>query len=186
VSASAASLLSRLVMIDIVLRIAELPKSAADVLATGASDYDWRRLQRHERCRPTGRLGYLRGTPRSRSLFFDREVVPGAGQRGASPLTLTRLATAGFCVAMLDDAGERTFITSPGAEGITSILRPVVARCYGVGDYVFAVALQRDCIRFRRKSLSSGGRRLSEDVVVAFDPSNRSDGYSPREPGARS
>jgi len=45
-------------------------------------------------------------------LFFDREVVLEQDNVG-EPVDADETRDAGFCVAMIDDEGERTFITSP-------------------------------------------------------------------------
>jgi len=164
VSASARLFCLDSVMIDIVLRIAELPKSGADVLAT-------------EHLITTGG-GYNAMSAAARqgvSAIY-------AGRLGRGPFSsiarssleqdnVDETRDAGFCVAMIDDEGERTFITSPGAEGSLrySDLLSLDVRS---GDYVLLSGynvMYPGSAEVALEWLAT----LSEDVVVAFDPSNR-------------
>jgi sugar/nucleoside kinase (ribokinase family) len=78
---------------------------------------------------------------------------------------------AGFCVALIDDGGERTFITSAGAE---ASLRSADLSSLDVrgGDYVLVSGynvMYPDSAEITLDFLSA----LGDGVVVAFDPSNR-------------
>jgi sugar/nucleoside kinase (ribokinase family) len=78
---------------------------------------------------------------------------------------------AGFCVALIDDEGERTFITSPGAEGSLRLSDLSSLDVRGA-DYVL-VSGYNVMYRGSAEIVLEWLAGLSEDVVVAFDPSNR-------------
>lgn len=78
---------------------------------------------------------------------------------------------AGFCVALIDDHGERTFITSAGAEGTLTtsdlaLLDPARGDVVLVSGYNVMYPGQATIVLEWLASLSG-------DVVVAFDPSDR-------------
>jgi sugar/nucleoside kinase (ribokinase family) len=78
---------------------------------------------------------------------------------------------AGFCVALIDDDGERTFITSSGAEGSlrSSDLSSLDVRG---GDYVLISGYN---VMYRESAEVVLGwlATLGDDVKVAFDPAIR-------------
>jgi sugar/nucleoside kinase (ribokinase family) len=158
------------VMIDIVMRISSIPKSGSDVLAS-------------QHLLTTGG-GYNAMSSAARQGL----AVSYAGRLGTGPFSTIASASLdrdgvvhcivpnpdldnGFCVALVDPEGERTFITSRGAEGTlrSSDLAELQVR---PGDYVllsgynFMDPLPSEVI------LSWLGD-LADDVVVTFDPSNR-------------
>jgi len=159
-------------MIDIVMRIADVPERGSDILAS-------------THLLATGG-GY------NAMSSFARQGVPAvyAGKLGTGPFSeIARAALArdaidvpiepstefdvGFCVALIDDEGERTFITAAGAEGTLrtedlKALRPVSGDLVLVSGYNVMYPGQADIVLAWLAD-------LSDDVVVAFDPSNRVD-----------
>jgi len=110
-----------------------------------------------------GRLG--------RGPFSD--IARGSLERDkiANPFERDETHDAGFCVALIDDTGERTFVTSPGAEGS---LRSSDLSTLDVseGDFVLISGynvMYPDSATIVLEWLA----KLGDDVVVAFDPSNR-------------
>jgi sugar/nucleoside kinase (ribokinase family) len=89
----------------------------------------------------------------------------------AEPLDADETRDAGFCVALIDDGGERTFITSAGSEGSlrSSDLSSLDVRS---GDYVL-VSGYNVMYPGSAEMVLEWLTGLGEDVVVAFDPSNR-------------
>ena len=103
------------VMIDIVLRIAEMPESGSDVLASEhliATGGGYNSMSAAARqgvgAVYAGRLGRGPFSSIARSSLAKDHVD--------EPIEADESHDAGFCVALIDDGGERTFITSAGAE----------------------------------------------------------------------
>ncbi|HUZ40038.1 MAG TPA: PfkB family carbohydrate kinase [Acidimicrobiales bacterium] len=158
------------VMIDIVLRIDEVPERGADVLASEhliATGGGYNAMSSAARQGVSavyaGRLG--------RGPFSD--IARGSLERDkiANPFERDETHDAGFCVALIDDTGERTFVTSPGAEGS---LRSSDLSTLDVseGDFVLISGynvMYPDSATIVLEWLA----KLGDDVVVAFDPSNR-------------
>jgi sugar/nucleoside kinase (ribokinase family) len=157
-------------MIDVVLRIDEVPKSGGDVLAsehltTTGGGYNamsaWSR--QGVRAVYAGRLG------RGPFAAIARDAL--AADEIAAPIEVDSSRDVGFCVAMIDATGERTFITSSGSE---ETLREADLASLDVraGDYVLVSGYnvmypgQADMVLHWLAT-------LLDDVVVAFDPSNR-------------
>jgi sugar/nucleoside kinase (ribokinase family) len=157
-------------MIDVVLRIDGVPKSGGDVLAT-------------EHLTTTGG-GYNAMSAWSRQGL--RAVY--AGRLGAGPFCVVACDAlardgietpigpdtsrdVGFCVALIDATGERTFITSPGSEESlrSSDLALLDVRS---GDVVL-VSGYNVMYPGQAEMILRWLMTLSNDVVVAFDPSNR-------------
>jgi len=157
-------------MIDIVLRIDEVPERGADVLASEhliATGGGYNAMSSAARQGVSavyaGRLG--------RGPFSD--IARGSLERDkiANPFERDETHDAGFCVALIDDTGERTFVTSPGAEGS---LRSSDLSTLDVseGDFVLISGynvMYPDSATIVLEWLA----KLGDDVVVAFDPSNR-------------
>ncbi len=157
-------------MIDVVLRIVEVPKSGGDVLAsehltTTGGGYNamsaWSRQGLHAVY--AGRLGHGPFSSIARDALASDEI--------ALPIDADRSRDAGFCVAMIDETGERTFITSSGSE---ESLRDSDLDSLDVhdGDYVLVSGynvMYPDQSAMVLRWLAD----ISDDVVVAFDPSNR-------------
>lgn len=158
------------VMIDIVMKVAAVPTSGADVLSS-----------RH--LLTTGG-GYNAMSSAARQGM----AVTYGGRLGVGPFSTIAVASLerdaivhdlepnpdldnGFCVALVEADGERTFVTSRGAEGTlrASDLEGLEVRS---GDYVllsgynFMDPLPSQAILAWLGVLDNG-------VVVTFDPSNR-------------
>lgn len=158
------------VMIDIVLRIDEVPERGLDVLASEhliATGGGYNAMSSAARqgvsALYAGRLGRGPFSSIARSSLERDKIV--------EPFGADETRDAGFCVAMIDDSGERTFITSPGAEGS---LRSSDLSTLDVthGDFVLISGynvMYPDSAPIVLEWLAN----LSDDVVVAFDPSNR-------------
>lgn len=158
------------VMIDIVLRIAQVPESGSDVLAsehltTTGGGYNAMSAAARQGVAAVyaGRLGRGPFSTIARSSLARDDVT--------EPLDADESRDAGFCVALIDDGGERTFITSAGAEGSlrSSDLTSLDVRS---GDYVLVSGYNVMYDDFAEIVLGwlAG---LVDGVVVAFDPSNR-------------
>ncbi len=158
------------VMIDIVLRIAAVPPSGADVLAsahliTTGGGYNAMSAAARQGVAAVyaGRLGHGPFSSIARSSLDDDNVL--------EPLEPNETMDAGFCVALIDDGGERTFITSPGAEGslrATDLSSLDVRR----DDYVLVSGynvMYPESAGFVLEWLAG----LGDDAVVAFDPAIR-------------
>jgi sugar/nucleoside kinase (ribokinase family) len=157
-------------MIDIVLRIAQVPESGSDVLAsehltTTGGGYNAMSAAARQGVAAlyAGRLGRGPFSTIARSSLARDDIT--------EPLDADETRDAGFCVALIDDGGERTFITSAGAEASlrSSDLSSLDVRG---GDYVLVSGYNVMYDGFAELALEwlAG---LGDDVVIAFDPSNR-------------
>jgi sugar/nucleoside kinase (ribokinase family) len=158
------------VMIDIVLRIAQVPVSGSDVLAsehliTTGGGYNAMSAAARQGVSAVyaGRLGRGPFSSIARSSLDHDDV--------SEPLEADETRDAGFCVALIDDEGERTFITSPGAEGSLRLSDLSSLDVRGA-DYVL-VSGYNVMYRGSAEIVLEWLAGVSEDVVVAFDPSNR-------------
>lgn len=157
-------------MIDIVMKITSIPASGSDVLAqqcivTTGGGYNAMSAAARQAMMVvySGRLGIGPYSEIARASL-ERDHI-------ASPIDPNHDLDIGFCVVLLEDGGERTFVTSRGSEGT---LRATDLAVLDVrpGDYVLLSGYnimdgdQGDIIL---RWLTN----LSEKVVVAFDPSNR-------------
>lgn len=110
-----------------------------------------------------GRLGRGPFSSIARAAFDDDQVVEA--------LDADESHDTGFCVAMIDDDGERTFITAAGAEGSlrSGDLASLDVRS---GDYVLVSGYN---VMYRESApiVLAWLAALGDDIVVAFDPSNR-------------
>ena len=157
-------------MIDIVMRVESMPTSGGDALASerlmtaggGYNAMSSASRQGMHACY-AGRLGVGPFADVARAaLERDRIEVPIAGNEDLDN---------GFCVVLVEASGQRTFITSPGAE---ATLRPSDLASLEVrpGDVVLVSGYNvmypgnAEMILEWIESLNSG-------VIVAFDPSNR-------------
>jgi sugar/nucleoside kinase (ribokinase family) len=157
-------------MIDIVMRISALPESGSDALAserlltTGGGYNALSAAARQDMpCVYAGRLGT--------GPFSSLASGSLDGDDIAHPIESNEDLDAGFCVVLVDDEGERTFITSPGAEA--SLRASDLERLDVVaGDYVLVSGynvMYADLAEVVLEWLM----RLPDGVVVGFDPSNR-------------
>jgi sugar/nucleoside kinase (ribokinase family) len=157
-------------MIDIVLRIDDVPARGGDVLAseqltTTGGGYNalsaWSRQG----------LGAVYAGRLGRGPFSSIARDALARDEISNPIDADRLHDAGFCVAMIDPTGERTFITSSGSE---ETLRESDLASLDVrgADYVL-VSGYNVMYPGQAELVLHWLATLSDDVVVAFDPSNR-------------
>jgi sugar/nucleoside kinase (ribokinase family) len=157
-------------MIDIVLRITQVPESGADVLAsehliTTGGGYNAMSAASRQNIAAVyaGRLGNGPFSTIARSSLAQDNVL--------EPVESHDALDAGFCVALIDDDGERTFITSAGAE---ASLRATDLSSIDVrgGDYVLVSGYN---VMYPESApmILEWIESLGDEVVVAFDPSNR-------------
>ena len=170
VSASARLFCLDTVMIDIVLRIAEIPESGSDVLADEhliATGGGYNAMSAAARqgvgAVYAGRLG--------RGPFSSIARASLQNDHVEEPIEADDALDAGFCVALIDDGGERTFITSAGAE---ASLRSTDLSSLTIngGDYVLVSGynvMYPGSAELVLEWLAS----LDDDVRVAFDPAIR-------------
>jgi sugar/nucleoside kinase (ribokinase family) len=158
------------VMIDVVVRIGEVPESGGDILAsehliTTGGGYNAMSAAARQGVEAVyaGRLGRGPFSSIARTSLAKDHVI--------EPLEADESLDAGFCVAMIDDDGERTFITAAGAEASlrASDLSSLDVRG---GDYVL-VSGYNVMYPGSAEIVLEFVAQLGEDVVVAFDPSNR-------------
>lgn len=157
-------------MIDIVVKIARVPESGGDVLAsehliTCGGGYNAMSACARQGVSAiyAGRLGQGPLSSVARSSLAHDDIV--------EPFEADDRHDAGFCVAMIDDGGERTFITSPGSEGSLRLSHLASLDVQG-GDYVLVSGynvMYPESGPIVLEWLSN----LANDVIVAFDPSNR-------------
>lgn len=159
-------------MIDIVMRITGVPERGSDILASEhllAAGGGYNAMSSFARqgvpAVYAGRLGTGPFSEIARTALSIDEID--------SPLERADNLDAGFCVALIDDEGERTFITAAGAEGTLRVsdleqLSPVSGDVVLVSGYNVMYPGQADIVLEWLLA-------LSDDIVVAFDPSNRVD-----------
>jgi len=157
-------------MIDIVVRIAQVPASGADILASehliapgGGYNAMSAAARQGVSAIYAGRLGRGPFSSIARSAFDDDDVHEA--------LEADDSQDTGFCVAMIDDDGERTFITSTGAE-VSLRSGDLASLDVRSGDYVLVSGynvMYPDSAPVVLAWLAG----LRDDIVVAFDPSNR-------------
>ena len=158
------------VMIDIVVKIARVPESGSDVLASehliacgGGYNAMSAAARQGVSAIYAGRLGRGPFSSVARSSLAHDDIVEA--------FVADETHDAGFCVAMIDDGGERTFITSPGSEGSLRLSHLASLDVQG-GDYVLVSGynvMYPESAPIVLEWLSN----LDDDVIVAFDPSNR-------------
>jgi sugar/nucleoside kinase (ribokinase family) len=157
-------------MIDIVVRIDRLPESGGDVLASEhqiATGGGYNAMSAAARqgvaAVYAGRLGRGPFSTIARAAFEHDDVN--------EPVETDPDDDAGFCVAMVDDGGERTFITSAGAEASLR-LSDLSSLDVTDGDYVL-VSGYNVMYPDSAPMVLEWIEQLGGDVVVAFDPAIR-------------
>ena len=157
-------------MIDVVLRVESVPTSGADALArerliTTGGGYNAMSAASRQGMPAwyAGRLGAGPFADIARSSL-DRDRIE-------YPIEANADLDNGFCVVLVEPTGERTFITSPGAE---ATLRPSDLTSLDVrpGDVVL-VSGSNVMYRGVAEMTLEWVESLDSEVVVAFDPSNR-------------
>jgi len=158
------------VLIDVVLKIAALPERAGDALA-------------HEQLITTGG-GFNAMSAAARHDLF----VVYAGRLGAGPFaTLASLSLenegiaipvdrnvtldTGICVVLVEPDGERSFVTSPGAE---ATLRAIDLETLGVRDGDYVLVSGYNVMYPGLADLVIGWlSQLPREVTIVFDPATR-------------
>jgi len=157
-------------MIDLVMRVTSVPTSGADALAgdrlittgggynvmSAASRQDMPALY-------AGRLGAGPFADIARSAL-DRDLIE-------YPIEANADLDNGFCVVLVEPSGERTFITSPGAEA-TLRASDLASLDVRPGDVVL-VSGYNVMYRGIAEMVLEWIESLDTDVLVAFDPSIR-------------
>ncbi len=159
-------------MIDVVMRIASVPERGSDILAsehllaTGGGYNAMSSFARQGfRAVYAGKLGTGPFSEIARAALASDEIDV--------PIEPATNLDAGFCVALIDDEGERTFVTAGGAEGTLRAidleqLNPATGDVVLVSGYNVMYQGQAEIVLAWLLA-------LPHDVVVAFDPSNRVD-----------
>lgn len=158
------------VLIDVVLKINSLPVRAADTLAseqlvtTGGGFNAMSAAARHGmRVVYAGRLGA--------GPFSSLAVADLEGDNIAAPVDRNEDVDTGLCVVLLEPDGERSFVTSPGAE---ATLRARDLETLGIrsGDYVL-VSGYNVMYPGVADILIAWLAHLPDDIIVIFDPATR-------------
>jgi sugar/nucleoside kinase (ribokinase family) len=158
------------VLIDVVLKVAGLPERAGDVLAseqlitTGGGFNAMSAAARHDASVTyAGRLGA--------GPFSSIATAALEGEGIATPIEHNSDLDAGICVVLSEPDGERSFVTSPGAEATlrASDLESLDVRD---GDYVLVSGynvMYDDSSEMVLAWLAG----LPPSVTIAFDPATR-------------
>jgi sugar/nucleoside kinase (ribokinase family) len=158
------------VLIDVVLKINSLPERAGDTLAseqlvtTGGGFNAMSAAARHGlRVAYAGRLGV--------GPFSSLAISALEHDNIAAPVDRNEDFDTGLCIVLLEPDGERSFVTSPGAE---ATLRPLDLETLGVrdGDYVL-VSGYNVMYPIIANIVIAWLTHLPESVIVVFDPATR-------------
>ena len=158
------------VMIDIVMKIEALPVRGSDTLAsqhlvtTGGGFNVMSAATRHGLAAVyAGRLGT--------GPFGDIARTSLRGDDVDAPIEDDRVRDSGFCLVFVDAQGERTFVTSKGAE-LDLELADLETLHPAAGDYVYVSGYNLVYPEIRA-TVTAWIEGLDNDVVVAFDPGAR-------------
>ena len=158
------------VMIDIVMEVEALPRRGGDVVSSqylvtpGGGFNSMSAATRHGmNAVYVGRLGS--------GPFSDVARTELTKEGIAAPVAANEESDIGFCLVLVDESGERTFVTAPGAEG-TLRASDLTGLDVTSGDYVFLSGYN-----FVYPALGAvidpWVASLASDVVVALDPGPR-------------
>ena len=166
---SARLVLAGSVIVDMVMRVPRLPERGGDVLASHAAHVVGGGFNVLAAARRLG-LPTVYGGGHGTGPFGD--LVRAALEReGGTPLLPPRPdRDTGYCVALVDSDGERTFVTAPGAEGaLTGEDARRLAAEPRAGDLVqlsgYGLAYPESADR-----LTEFAAALPEDVLLCLDP----------------
>jgi sugar/nucleoside kinase (ribokinase family) len=158
------------VMIDFALIIDALPERGGDSLSsrrlvTAGGGYNMMSAARRQGVNAlyVGQLGEGRFADIARGILLNEGIQMALASRGEMDL--------GVCVVLVDETGERTFITSPGAE-LTLRMDELATVALVSGDVVY-VSGYNVVYPEVADTVSEWLRTLPSDVVVAFDPGPR-------------
>ncbi|HEY5266626.1 MAG TPA: PfkB family carbohydrate kinase [Acidimicrobiales bacterium] len=158
------------VLIDVMLKVSALPERAGDALAheqlivTGGGYNAMSAAARHDLFVVyAGRLG-VGPFATLASLSLDVDGI-------ASPVDRNETMDTGICVVLLEPDGERSFVTSPGAE---ATLRAMDLELLGVrdGDYVLVSGYNVMYSELAQRVIGWLSH-LSSGVTIVFDPATR-------------
>jgi sugar/nucleoside kinase (ribokinase family) len=158
------------VMIDVVMKVATLPQRGGDAVSSqslvtpGGGFNSMSAACRHGMSSVyVGRLGTGPFSSIAREQLGRENIAVAVAAEPASDI--------GFCLVMVDEQGERTFITAPGAEG-TLRASDLAGLDIASGDYVFLSGYN-----FVYPALGAviapWVAALADGVVVALDPGPR-------------
>ncbi len=158
------------VLIDVVLKVARLPQRAGDVLAseqlitTGGGFNAMSAAARHDaRVTYAGRLG--------EGPFSSIAEAALKSEGIATPIERNRDLDAGLCVVLSEPDGERSFVTSPGAE---ATLRASDLDSLDVRDGDFVLVSGYNIMYHDSSEIVVDWlTQLPRGVTVAFDPATR-------------
>jgi sugar/nucleoside kinase (ribokinase family) len=158
------------VLIDVVLKISALPERAGDVLAseqlitTGGGFNAMSAAARHGvDVTYAGRFGV--------GPFTSMATTALEGENIAVPIERNSTLDTGICVVLLEPDGERSFVTSPGAEA-TLRLSDLDSLSVREGDFVLVSGynvMYDDSSEVVLAWLAG----LPPSVIIAFDPATR-------------
>jgi sugar/nucleoside kinase (ribokinase family) len=158
------------VLVDVILKIDALPARAGDVLASeqlftpgGGFNAMSAAARHHQRVVYAGRLGV--GPFATLALdALEREQI-------AVPMDRNEDLDTGICVVLSEPDGERTFVTSRGAE---MTVRALDFETLGVRGGDFVLVSGYNIMGLNLADVVLGWvQNLDEDVVVCFDPATR-------------
>ena len=157
-------------MMDIVMMLGSIPRPGTDVLAerglltTGGGFNSMSSAARQGMSVVyAGKLG---------TGPFSTLATHSLEEEGiTAPILPNQDSDAGFCVVIVEDSGERTFMTSRGAEG-TLQLTDLQMLDAGDGDFVL-VSGYNVMYPGLAEMVLEWISELSDGVIVALDPSNR-------------
>lgn len=157
-------------LIDVVLRVAALPERAGDALANdqlitaGGGFNAMSAAARHGlTVIYAGRLGA--------GPFSSLAVTALENERVLTPIGRNEALDTGICMVLVEPDGERSFVTSPGAEA-TLRAEDLATLDVRAGDFVLVSGYNLMNGRFAEVVLGWLAQ-LSPSVVVAFDPATR-------------
>lgn len=158
------------VMIDVVLKISSLPLRGSDALVTnrlvtagGGFNAMSAAARQGMAVTYVGQVGGGPFADIALDALREQEIEVAVQPRGDQDL--------GICIVLVEGDGERTFVTSPGAEGTLSA-SDLLSVAIGDGDYVFFSGYNFVYPQIRGEMMT-WLRQLSSRVVVAFDPGPR-------------
>ncbi|MHB1252016.1 MAG: PfkB family carbohydrate kinase [Acidimicrobiales bacterium] len=158
------------VMVDVVLKIEALPLRGLDSLASerlvtagGGFNAMSAAARQGMSVSYAGQLGTGVFADIARSALAHESIEVAVHTREAQDL--------GFCVVLVDREGERTFVTSPGAEG-TLRADDLVSIAMEDGDYASLSGYNFVYDDIRDETMK-WLEQLSDGVIVCFDPGPR-------------
>jgi sugar/nucleoside kinase (ribokinase family) len=158
------------VMLDVVMKVVALPPRGGDAVSSrylvtpGGGFNSMSAASRHGMSSVyVGRLGTGPFSSIAREQLERENIAVSVAVEPASDI--------GFCLVIVDEQGERTFVTAPGAEG-TLRVSDLAGLDVAAGDYVFLSGYN-----FVYPALGAviapWVATLATDVVVALDPGPR-------------